>query len=260
MVRRLKAAAIHLLISVVVFTVIVSALVYFCYPWPYYKINGLWQGLRITASVDLILGPLLTLVVFSKTKSMRELRMDVGVIAAVQIGALIYGVITLYTQRPYATIFVDRGFETVRVADLPKDRKTWGALEKQRDAATQRPALMAVRPAQNTQESVAMFVAEMTNQAFPAELMTRLEPVNQHWPQIVQAALALPAKLPEGQQKKLDDFLQAHQTTQQKLAFFPLHGSFDACMIALQRDNGDFVGYLDITPTTYSPAVSKKHG
>lgn len=260
MVRRFKAAGTHLLISFVAFAIIVSGLIYFCYPWPYYKINGLWQGLRITASVDLILGPVLTMIIFTPGKSLRALRFDLAMIALVQLAALIYGVITLYTQRPYATLFLDRGFQIMRVADFPKDRKAWDGLEKLRATSTTQPALIAVRPPQSSEESVQMFVEEMTNKGFPAEFMPRLEPVKQHWPQIMQSALSLPTKLPVTDQKKLDDFLQAHQTTQQKLAFFPLHGSFDACMIALQRDNGDFVGYLDITPTTYSPAVAKKHG
>lgn len=260
MVRRLKASGTHLLISLVMFTIIVSGLIYFCYPWPYYKINGLWQGLRITASVDLILGPLLTMIIFTPGKSLRALRFDLVMIALVQLAALIYGVVTLYAQRPYATLFLDRGFQIMRVADFPKDRKAWDGLEKLRTASEIHPALIAVRPPQNSEESVQMFVEEMTSKGFPASFMSRLEPVQQHWSQIVQSALALPARLPAAHQKKLDAFLQTHQTTPQKLAFFPLHGSFDACMIVLQRDSGNFVGYLDITPSTYSPAAARKHG
>ena len=57
--------------------------------------------------VDLILGPLLTLIVFKQGKP--GLKFDLTVIAFTQIVALIYGTYTLYTEKPdYMVFAVDR--------------------------------------------------------------------------------------------------------------------------------------------------------
>jgi hypothetical protein len=82
---------------------------------------GAWHVLRVLISVDLVVGPLLTLIVFKPGK--RGLEFDLCVIALVQIVALIYGAETIYRQRPYFTVFaVDRfhvlAREDVSAADL----------------------------------------------------------------------------------------------------------------------------------------------
>ncbi|WP_198328397.1 hypothetical protein [Methylovulum psychrotolerans] len=88
-------------------------MVNFWYPGPYFNDSGGWQGIRIVASVDVVLGPLLTLVVFNPAKATRELATDIGIIATVQCIALLGGVHTLYSQRPVAVVFWDNSFMTV---------------------------------------------------------------------------------------------------------------------------------------------------
>ena len=59
------------------------------YPTPYFAIDGGWQVLRILAGVDVVLGPLLTFIVFKIGKP--SLKFDMSCIILMQIGALIYG-------------------------------------------------------------------------------------------------------------------------------------------------------------------------
>ena len=69
---RLTAALAHFLLSLIVFLVVVIVLVLFWYPEPHFNASGGWQGLKIAASIDLILGPLLTFVIFNPKKSKSE--------------------------------------------------------------------------------------------------------------------------------------------------------------------------------------------
>ena len=57
---KLKATAIHLAMSLVIFSYLVYQIVYVWYPQPYFSVDGGWQGLRLIAAVDLVLGPLIT--------------------------------------------------------------------------------------------------------------------------------------------------------------------------------------------------------
>ena len=63
--------------------------------------------MRLVASVDLVLGPFLTFLIFDLTKRRREIILDLAMILVIQIAALTYGVVATYTNRPVAIVLVD---------------------------------------------------------------------------------------------------------------------------------------------------------
>jgi hypothetical protein len=64
------------------------------YPPPYFEVDGGWRILRILAGVDVVVGPLLTLILFKPGKP--GLKFDMTCIALMQIGALVYGGTIIY--------------------------------------------------------------------------------------------------------------------------------------------------------------------
>ncbi len=111
--KRYIAATVHLCLSMAIFSLFVFILMYFWYPAPFFSASGGWQGLRIVAIIDIVLGPLLTLVLFSPDKPYRELATDLSLIATIQITALCWGIYTVHQQRPVAIAFLDYSFYTV---------------------------------------------------------------------------------------------------------------------------------------------------
>ena len=65
---RYLAAFYHLLISLVIFVFLAYLVVFVWYPDFFFDIDGGWEGMRIIIAVDLVLGPMLTLVVFKAGK------------------------------------------------------------------------------------------------------------------------------------------------------------------------------------------------
>ena len=110
---RLRAAAWHFAVSASLFVGLVSLLLLAWYPGIFFANAGGWQGIRIIAGVDVVLGPLLTFIVFYRNKPVRELVTDIGLIVSVQLIALLCGVYTLYSQRPVAVVFLEDSFLTV---------------------------------------------------------------------------------------------------------------------------------------------------
>ncbi len=104
---KLKATGIHLSLSLIVFIVLAYLIVFDWYPGPYFSVDGGWQGIRLVAAVDLVLGPLITFLIFDLRKSRRAIMFDLLTIATIQIGALIYGIYTTYNQRPLAIVLMD---------------------------------------------------------------------------------------------------------------------------------------------------------
>jgi len=108
---RWQAFGIHLTLSVLVFATLVALMVFFWFPGELFLIDGGWQGLKLVAIVDLVLGPLLTLMLWKPGK--KDLVMDMSLVAAIQVGALVFGFITTYDQRTVAMVYADKAFSSV---------------------------------------------------------------------------------------------------------------------------------------------------
>lgn len=104
---KLKASLTHLTLSSVVVGSIFLIIFFAWYPYPYFEIRGAGDIVLILIGVDLVLGPLLTFIVYKPKK--KSLVFDLSVIVIIQLSALVYGVSTIYEERPYFMVFaVDR--------------------------------------------------------------------------------------------------------------------------------------------------------
>ena len=115
---RLAAFASHLTLSALIVSAVLALVLLAWYPGVLAEAQGVWQIALILAGVDVILGPLITLIIFNPAKSRRELLVDFSVIAALQLAALGYGVSTVFEARPAYMVFnVDR-FTVVTASEL----------------------------------------------------------------------------------------------------------------------------------------------
>ena len=104
---KIKATAVHMSLSIAVFAYLAYQIYFNWYPQPYFEVDGGWQGIRLVAAVDLVLGPLVTFLIFDLSKRTREIVFDLAVILVIQFGALGYGIYATYTQRPVAIVLID---------------------------------------------------------------------------------------------------------------------------------------------------------
>ncbi|MFT3778023.1 MAG: hypothetical protein QM772_07055 [Ottowia sp.] len=130
----------HLGICLVV-VLLTAALVFgLLYPPPYRAMLGVGPIFLLVLAVDVVCGPLLTLVVASPRKSRRERWLDLGLIGLIQALALAYGLHSVWVARPAVLAFeVDRlvvaTANEVDVADLPnappglRRLPWWGVLQ-----------------------------------------------------------------------------------------------------------------------------------
>ena len=113
---RWQASGIHLLISAAIAAVALLVVLKVWYPTPLFTAEGGSELLMILVAVDVVIGPLITLVIFKAGKP--GLRFDLTVIAIIQACALLYGVYVMFVARPVYIAFVVDQFETVRANDL----------------------------------------------------------------------------------------------------------------------------------------------
>jgi len=118
---RLRAAGIHLCMSMLVAAIGASIVFLVWYPPPFADIAGGLFLFGLLTSIDVIIGPMLTAVVFNPRKPRGELARDVSVIAVLQLAALAYGLHAIFEARPVLLSFeVDR-FRVVAAAEVQVD-------------------------------------------------------------------------------------------------------------------------------------------
>lgn len=117
---RWKASAVHLSLSVAVLGLIAAILIWRWYPPGLFHMARADRLFYTIAGVDVTLGPLLTLIVYKQGK--KYLKLDLSVIALLQIAAMAYGLHAIWQSRPvYLVAVVDR-FALVFANEIdPKD-------------------------------------------------------------------------------------------------------------------------------------------
>lgn len=113
---RWKASGIHLLLSVLVASAVTVFIRFILYPDFYFYLSGGLKLLFLIVGVDVVMGPLLTMVVFKPGK--KSLKFDLSVIAILQIAALGYGFHTMWVARPVYNVFAIDRFVAVSAAKL----------------------------------------------------------------------------------------------------------------------------------------------
>lgn len=149
---RLKASAIHLGLSLAIALLAATLVFGIWYPYPYREISGGRELFLLLVSVDVILGPLITLAVFNRSKPWRELRRDLALVVLIQLSALAYGLWTVSVARPVHLVFEIDRFRVVHAIDIAPE-----LLDKTPPGVVALPftgpTLLAVRPFRDPQES-----------------------------------------------------------------------------------------------------------
>lgn len=115
-VTRWKAAAVHFVISFAVVIAVLVGMLAVWYPPPYFSAMGGKNLLLILGLVDVVIGPLITLIIFNPKK--KSLKFDLAVIAMIQLAALVYGLQSLFLARPVYTVLVANEFRVVSANEI----------------------------------------------------------------------------------------------------------------------------------------------
>jgi hypothetical protein len=100
------------------------------YPGALLLAGGAEEGLKIVIGVDIILGPLLTLVIYNINKSRKELVRDLSIIAVFQLACLTIGMILVHEQRPLAVVYSENNFYILDKKQLEKENIELSSLDR----------------------------------------------------------------------------------------------------------------------------------
>ena len=241
-----RYALLHLGISVVLALATAAIVFGLLYPPPYRAMLGVGPIFLLVLAVDVVCGPLLTLIVASPRKSRRERWLDFSLIGLIQALALAYGLHSVWVARPAVLAFeVDRlvvaTANEVDVADLPhappglRRLPWWGVLH----VGTRRAASGA-----ELMDSVQRGLAGWSPAVQPgwwtpweqsqADLKERAQPLPELIARRPQAAPALRAAA------------QAAGADPARLFYLPLTSSSTKDWVALLDADGQVVGHAAV--------------
>ena len=167
--NRLCASAIHLAISLAIATLAALLVFGWWYPYPYRDLSGGRELFILVVAVDVVLGPLITLVIFNAAKTRRHLLMDFSVIGLLQVAALTYGLWTVFVARPVHLVFEYSRMAVVHAVDIEPSTLTQAPPGLQQ-LPVGGPTLLSLRPLQGSEtvESVMLATNGIPQAAQPA--------------------------------------------------------------------------------------------
>lgn len=113
---RFRAAAVHCVVSALIVGGFFALIYFVVYPAPTLTATGGDGIMLLLACVDVVVGPLLTFLVFDSRK--KTLAFDLSVIAALQLAAFLYGAAHLLEARPVYVAALDDGFQAVLASEV----------------------------------------------------------------------------------------------------------------------------------------------
>ncbi len=234
-----KAFLIHLVISILIIFFFLLIVTKFWYPGPLFKLENVWQALQILIPVDVILGPLLTLILFIPGK--KGLKLDLSIIAGLQVAALIYGGALIYKQRPIGYAFVVDRFEVMvasddYVIDIPMDRFVGGEKSS---------LLMTYVLPPQTEKERSDFLINGIKIKKHAE---RHYPVKQYLIDMSHRSIDLNLLDPLDDESKVS-LANFKESPLSKDLLLPLQATtFKSAIVAIDKKTGEIKGYLNVSP------------
>lgn len=243
---KLRASGIHLGLSLAV-ALLAGLLVFgLWYPYPYREISGGRELFLIVVSVDVVLGPLITFVIFSRGKPLPELKRDLAFVVLIQLSALGYGLWTVFIARPVHLVFeVDR-FRAVHAVDVD------AGLLKKKPAGVQAmplsgPTLLAVRPFKDGNESAEATMAALQGADLGArpDLWKPYPAAKAEVLAAAKPALSLKTRFSKDA-GEIDRVLRAAGRTAENTAYLPMVGRKSFWTVFLDPTTAEVVGFMPL--------------
>lgn len=261
-ISRLRAAGTHMTVSFLIALVAMTLVFGVWYPPPSSQLQGVSKLLLVLIAVDVVIGPMITAIIFRPAKGWRLLRFDLMVIAALQTAALIYGTSAIFQGRPAYLVFSIDRFDLVQAQDV--DRKSL-----KRAVAEGRPGLpwwgmrtVASRKPTNRAEAQDLLLSSVAGGSDLPQLPHLFVPYEEDRAQVL--AHLHPLEELRGV-NHLDEpgwakVLAELDRPPAELGYVPLMGKVSEGAVVVDAKTGEIVRILTLTPDWAAPAAPAPKG
>ena len=119
--EKFRAFGIHFATTLIV-ALLAAALIFLVwYPAPFGTMVGGLKLFMLVTGCDLVLGPLISLIIYNSRKSRLALVFDYTVVGVLQVAALVYGVYSVSQARPAYIAFVKDRLEVIAAGEIAQE-------------------------------------------------------------------------------------------------------------------------------------------
>jgi hypothetical protein len=200
----------------------------------------------IMIGVDVVIGPLITLIVYDRAK--KGLYLDLGVIAMLQTVALLYGLQAIYDGRPAYVVFsVDR-FDVVALQDLNP-----ASLERTPpdfQPSFCRPATVAAKFPEDPGKREEILFSSISGGADLSQLPEYFVPLEQMRDSMIGRLRPMEElrKLNELDERQWSGLLAEFDRTRDELGYLPVSGKERDGAMILDARSGEVLGMRGLRP------------
>ena len=245
---RLHAACIHLGVSLSIAALAAAVVFGLWYPYPYREISGGRSLFLLVVFVDVVMGPLITLVIFNRNKPRRELMTDFLVVGLLQLAALSYGIWTVFVARPVHLVYEYSRLAVVSAAQL-NDEQLQKAPPELRKLPLTGPTLLSLRPLEGAKEQFdsTMLAASGVPQAAQPELWQPYDAGRAEMLATAQPLAGLRQKYP-AQAALIDSEVAKTGKPEAGLLYIPVLSRDTAWSVLLDAQTARPLGFIPLDP------------
>lgn len=243
---RWKASGIHFAVSFIVLALIIGFVVWRWYPPALFGMAKAGVLLSILTAVDVVLGPLLTLIIYRHGK--KGLKLDLIVIAALQVGALVFGLHTIWQSRPAYIVATTDRFHMVFANEIDLASAAQAPPEYRQAPWFGAKLVAAPLPEDSKAQLAAMLeaISGVEIHLQPARYRAYPGPNRDPAPAAIPLQNALAMALPDSRARM--EAASRQHGDKKELGLLPLISSRGSAGILIDGRNGTIVGIVDIDP------------
>lgn len=240
---RLGAASTHLAISAFVGAILFVLFRVIWYPPPLLQCVGGDHIFLILLAVDIVLGPLLTLIVFDTKK--KSLRLDLTILALAQAAALAYGAFTLLSGRPVYVAALGHRFDVVQANEIDRAELASSG----RSLTWSGPEWVGTSVPTDANERVQLMFSALRGRDV-GHFPQYHQPLAHMREEILQRAAPVTslAKFNPGKADQIRAWLASHGHTETDTVFQGLKARSEDMTVMIDKKTGDVIGIAPFKP------------
>jgi hypothetical protein len=245
--NRWQASIIHVALSAAIAVSLVTLMLAVWYPGHYFAAMGGATLILLLIGVDVVIGPLITLIVFNPKK--KSLRFDLAVIAALQFAALAYGCSVMFGARPVYTVFVVDRFEVIAASAVDEASREKAA-PAFRSLPLTGPEVIAARQPDDPKRLAEIVLAATNGGADLANLPEFYVPYAQFRRDAGTKArpLSVLAKRQPQSAAAIRAFVAESGRAEEAIGYLPMKTRDQDMSMVVDTKSGDIVGILPVYP------------
>jgi len=241
---RLRFFAQRLFVSTILFASLALVVRWFWYPGTHFHIDGAARQLLILAGVILVLGPILSTLVYRPGKP--KLRLDLGILLALELAVIGAAAVPIHADRPAFLVFAVDRFEVIAAAELDRQMLRYDELISPDGNS---PYLAIARFPEDPKERSDLVVGVMLEGA--ADIDRRPDfwhPYSSGYNEVIDRGQPLSLLESNDVNGRLAHWIAKSELSEEDLLFLPVRGSVRDAALLISRTDARPLAIIDIYP------------